>query len=183
MALFSRSIEFLGVPVVACATDEFIESVVSAVATRDRSESPLFVTYLNAWCSNVAADDDAYAQILRQANAVYADGQAIVWASRWLGEPLPERVNAADFIIDFCRAAVPRELSLYLLGSGAGVAAAAAENFKSRVPGLHIAGSHHGFFATDEDAVIAQVAAANADILLVGMSVPLQEKWVAQNLS
>lgn len=171
----------MGVPLAACTTREFIDWLVEQSTSRERAH-PAFITYINAWCSNVSEHDPEYNQLLRQADLVYADGQAIVWASRILGDPVPERVNAADFILDFCRAAAARGVTIYALGSPEGVARKATERFQQQIPSLKIVGSHSGYFP-DHKAMTAEIAAAGADLLIVGMGVPLQEKWVAANLS
>jgi N-acetylglucosaminyldiphosphoundecaprenol N-acetyl-beta-D-mannosaminyltransferase len=176
-ALFpGKSADVLGVPVVACTTSEFIQTVIPAARRADR-DNPLFITYLNAWCSEVASRDAEYADILRHSDAVYADGQVIVWAAKYLGGTLPERVNAADFILDFCRAAVDARARLYLLGSAPGVAAEAAETFRKAAPGLDIAAAEPGYLREDDEAVVARIRAAAPDLLIVGRGVPLQEKW------
>ncbi len=176
-ALFpGEAVDVLGVPVVACTTSQFIQTLVSASKQADR-EHPVFVTYVNAWCSEVASRDPDYAAILRAADAVYADGQAIVWAAKFLGGSLPERVNAADFIIGFCRAAAAAGLRLYLLGSAPGVAAGAAGVFRRAVPGLDIAAAESGYLGEDDGVVAARIRDAAPDLLILGRGVPLQEKW------
>jgi N-acetylglucosaminyldiphosphoundecaprenol N-acetyl-beta-D-mannosaminyltransferase len=180
MTLRLPTADFMGVPLVRCSTGEFIGALVGAAAASDRT-APLFVTYLNAWCTDIAARDAAYSAILHSADAVYADGQAVVWASRFLGDALPERVNAADFIADFCRAAGRAGLRLYLVGSEEGVAASAAKALQAQAPGLAIAGAEHGHFDDGGEAAVARIAAAAPDLLIVGMGVPLQEKWAWAN--
>ena len=172
--------DILGIPVVTCTTACFIDWLTGAA--RSPGRRPLFVTYLNAHCSNIAAADAAYAQLLQAADAVYADGKSIVWASRLLGPPLPERVNAADFILDFCRVAAQRDVSLYLLGSADGVTSAAAHAFRAAEPGLKVLGAESGYFTDGGAAAVARIAEAAPGILIVGMGVPLQEKWVWANL-
>jgi len=147
------------------------------------NKRPVFVTYLNAWCSGVALRDPEYARILRQADAVYADGQSVVWASNILGSRLPERVNAADFIDDFLLRAAARGLTVYLIGSAEGVAASAASIFAAKTPGLKIAGAENGYFSGREEEVVSRIAAAAPDVLIVGLGVPLQEKWAGANLT
>ena len=49
-------------------------------------------------------------------------------------------------------------------------------------PALKIAGTQNGYFDSDE-VVIESVNRSGADILLVAMGVPLQEKWLAQSRS
>jgi N-acetylglucosaminyldiphosphoundecaprenol N-acetyl-beta-D-mannosaminyltransferase len=178
-------IDFLGIPLARITTAGFVSGFLNAiVARRPAGEGvrPLFVTYLNAACSNISANDAEYADVLRLADAVYADGQAIVWASRVLGRPLPERVNAADFIVEFCREAAMRGVSLYLLGSAEGVAAGAAAELCRQVPALDIRGAECGYFSDDGAAVTDRIRAASPDLLLLGLSVPLQEKWAISRL-
>ena len=175
--------DFLGVPMLRCTTAEFMSALTERAKLGDPAD-PAFVTYLNAWCFLVAGGDPDYASILRAGDGVYADGQAVVWASRWCasGGVLPERVNAADFIPDFLRGAVARGLRIRLLGSESGVAARAAERFRAEVPGLLITGADDGYFTDGgEEAVVARIAADAPDLLLVGMGVPLQEKWAWTN--
>lgn len=181
MKISRPPVDLLGIPVINCTTAEFIDAFCSALE-QPHAKRPVFVSYLNAWCSNVAASDKAYAEILRGAEAVYADGQAIVWASRLLGTPLPERINAADFAVEFCREAAARGLSLYLLGSADGVAARAAQAWQRQVPALRVSGAEGGYMDGNDQQVIERINACAPDCLLVGMGVPLQEKWVWQHL-
>jgi N-acetylglucosaminyldiphosphoundecaprenol N-acetyl-beta-D-mannosaminyltransferase len=46
-----------------------------------------------------------------------------------------------------------------------------------RYPGLHIAGTRHGYEAGTD--AVEEINRAAADILLVGMGTPTQEKWIA----
>ncbi|MBX7246123.1 MAG: WecB/TagA/CpsF family glycosyltransferase [Candidatus Sumerlaeaceae bacterium] len=171
-------------PVACCTTAEFIGAFLDGIQAIKAAQSarPLFVTYLNAWCSNIAGRDPEYAQILRNADAVYADGQAIVWASRILGSPLPERVNAADFILDFCREAARRHVSVHLLGSANGVAAKAADTFLSAAPSLHITGADSGYFHDNKGEILRKINSSAPDLLILGLGVPMQEKWAMAHL-
>jgi N-acetylglucosaminyldiphosphoundecaprenol N-acetyl-beta-D-mannosaminyltransferase len=140
--------------------------------------SALLVTYLNAHCSNLAAQDTAYREALGRFGLVYADGQGVVWAARTLGTPVPERVNAGDFIVDFCRLCAKEGIRLFLLGSYEGVPERAARTWSDAASGLVIAGTRHGFFSPEEEeSVAAEIVAARPDILIVGMSAPRQELW------
>lgn len=138
-----------------------------------------FITYLNAHNVNLAASDPAYANVLSKADLLYADGMGVVWGWRALGKPLPERVNAGDFILPFCRQLAREKKSIYLLGSFPGVAEQAAQRWTESAPGLSVCGTHHGFFSREEeDALVAKINNTAPAILLVGMGVPLQEHWV-----
>jgi len=140
------------------------------------------VGYVNAHCLNYAFRDKGYKQALSSFDLVYPDGMAVVWGSWLYGEALPERVNLGDFLLRLCQLCVEKEHRIFLLGGEAEVAEAAAQNLKKEIPGLQIAGTHHGFFKEDEEReIINSINTSSADILLVGMGVPKQEIWISRN--
>ena len=134
-------------------TEEFIQQTIHWA--REKSQ-PRLIVYLNAHCINLYFRDDVYARIVDAADCVYADGQAVVWASKFLGQPLPERVNAGDFLEAFCERCAEENLSIYFLGSAAGVAEKAAENLKKNCPAMKVAGCHSGYFKPDEAEALVQ---------------------------
>lgn len=145
--------------------------------------SPLLATYLNAHTVNLLHKDSRYADALRRADILYADGMSVVWASRWISPPgLPERVSAADFFPSFCRECARRELHPFLLGSRPGVARRCAERMRARISGLEFAGTSDGFWGRggeheSEARVIEAIKQAQPDLLLIGLGSPQQELW------
>ncbi|HAJ32303.1 MAG TPA: hypothetical protein DCK79_02885 [Candidatus Atribacteria bacterium] len=148
-----------------------------------------------------ARKDPEYQAILKSADLVTPDGAGILWATTTLNCPLPERVTGIDIIHNICRLAVKKRYSLYLLGSYPGVAREAALNLIRKYPGIKIAGTHHGYFGCEdsqncedvkngnsdrnkeEEEIITEIKEKRPDILLVGMGVPKQEKWINKNLN
>ncbi|MDR7417468.1 MAG: WecB/TagA/CpsF family glycosyltransferase [Armatimonadota bacterium] len=127
--------------------------------------------------------DMAFRQAYESASFCFADGMPIVWASRWLGRPLPARVAGADLLPGLCEAAAACGRSVFLLGGDDGVAPRAAANLLARFPGLRVAGTHtpppdFGATAGPVEAALAAVAQATPDILFVGLGSPKQELWV-----
>lgn len=140
------------------------------------------VMYVNASCMNIAEHDDAYRDILKRAELVYADGISLVWAARFLGSYLPCRLTAADFMPDFFRRFAHEGIKVYLLGARPGVAEKAARKVRRENPGLQIVGTHHGYFEPMQgEKIIAQINEKAPDIVLVGMGVPYQEKWIERH--
>ena len=142
-----------------------------------------------------ARKDSEYYNILKKADLVTPDGAGILWACITLNCPLIERVTGIDLINNICQLAVKRGYSLYLLGSLPGVAEEASKNLIQKYPGLQIVGKHHGYFNScldkdcsnsknkEEIEIIREIKEKHPDILLVGMGVPRQEKWIANNLN
>lgn len=127
-----------------------------------------------------ARKDAELAQIIRTADLVGADGVPIVWTSQVLAQPLPGRVNGTDLMNQLIQVAEERGYRIYLLGSTPELIERAAANVQRRYPKLQIAGYRHGYFSSveQEREVVSAIAASRADILLVGMSTPMKEKWV-----
>lgn len=144
-----------------------------------------------------ARKNPEYHAILKSADLVTPDGAGILWAATTLNYPLPERVTGIDIIHNICRLSVKKGYSLYLLGSCLGVAGETALNLAKKYPGIKISGTHHGYFDCEgcqnckdvnngkykeEEEVVAEIKEKRPDILLVGMGVPKQEKWINKNL-
>jgi len=141
------------------------------------------LNFVNAHCINVASKDVDYYRVLRTSTRLFPDGSGISKAMQLRGMQLRENLNGTDLFPPLCELAAIHGLSIYLLGAAPGVAAQAATNMQQRYPNLHIAGSRDGFFSAAEEAqVITDINRSGADILLVAMGVPRQEKWLADNL-
>lgn len=113
-----------------------------------------------------------------RATWIVADGQPLVWSSRWLARPLPERVAGVDLLEAICERSARDGRGVYLLGATTEVVRAAAQRLRARHPLLRIDCSD-GYFASDEAPTRAdQVRTSGADILFVGMGVPRQERFI-----
>jgi len=121
------------------------------------------------------------------AGMVLVDGAPVLWSSRLLKHPLPERVAGSDLVPAlFAAATDQRKLRVYLLGAAAGVGERAAANIRRRWPATLVVGTYSpplGFERSGEenDKILAQIAAASPDVLIVGLGTPKQELWVHQN--
>lgn len=121
----------------------------------------------------------------RQADLILADGHPLVWASRLVGRPLPERVPGSDLVPQTFAAAQQDQqpLRIFLLGAAPGVAQRAAANMAQQWPQLQTVGTYSpplGFERNPEECekILNLVAAAQPDLLVVGFGAPKQECWV-----
>jgi N-acetylglucosaminyldiphosphoundecaprenol N-acetyl-beta-D-mannosaminyltransferase len=126
--------------------------------------------------------DRSLREIVNRCELVTADGQAVVWASRLLGDPLPSRVAGIDLMWELFALAERRRYRLFILGASADVLARAVEQIRTRHPGLLVAGTHDGYFpAEQEAAVAAEIAAARPHMLFVAMSSPRKEYFLSRH--
>lgn len=116
-----------------------------------------------------------------RAALVVADGQPLVWCSRWLGQCMPERVTGVDLVDVICRRAAVEGKRVFLLGARPATVEKLAGTLAAKHVNLQIDFAD-GYFGRDEAAArVALIHASRADILFVGMGVPLQEYFLEEN--
>src|SRR5256884_7535338 len=125
-----------------------------------------------------------FRQTINHAALVVADGIGVVWATRFVGFPTPERITGTDILAALAKRCAQKGYRLYLLGAAPGIAEQTGVCLQSLAPGLQIAGTYAGSPAlAEEDAIIERINAANADILCVAYGAPAQDLWIYRNLS
>ncbi|MEW9554195.1 WecB/TagA/CpsF family glycosyltransferase [Nonomuraea sp. NPDC050783] len=139
----------------------------------------------NADICRMAAADPALGRLVASADLVVADGMPLVWASRLLGVPLPERVTGADLLWALCGLAARRGWPVYLLGGPPGAPQQAARALVRTYPGLRVCGAHapsYGFDTGREgrEAVRRKVVTARPRLVFVGLGFPRQDHLIAE---
>lgn len=126
-------------------------------------------------------DDERLREIVEGCELVNADGQAVIWASRLLGDPLPERVAGIDLMEELLGLAERKGYRVYILGARDDVLDQAVARIRERYPRLQLAGWHNGYFTSaEEDQVCAQIRASRPHIVFVAMSTPRKEYFLAE---
>jgi N-acetylglucosaminyldiphosphoundecaprenol N-acetyl-beta-D-mannosaminyltransferase len=126
--------------------------------------------------------DSALRRAVEACTLVSADGQAVVWASRLLRDPLPERVAGIDLMERLLEVAARRGYRVFVLGARERVLATALERIRDGHPGLTLSG-HEGHFPDgDSERVCGVIRAFAPHVLLVAMSSPRKELWLARHL-
>jgi N-acetylglucosaminyldiphosphoundecaprenol N-acetyl-beta-D-mannosaminyltransferase len=125
--------------------------------------------------------DPELRRIIDGCELVSADGQSVVWASRLLGDPLPERVTGIDLMQDLFELAERRGFRVFVLGAQANVLEKARQRIMAKHPRLQLVGMRDGYFTEAEEAEVAeQVREARPDILFVAISSPRKEYWLGR---
>ena len=173
------TVTVLDIPIAAVT----MKQAVAAVEDFITAKKTHLIATANAEMIMMAQDDSELASILQQADLVVPDGAGVVWASRYLGHPVPERVAGYDLAQQLLQQAAQKGYRVYFFGAGPGIAVQAQAAAVARYPGLHIVGVRDGYFSMQEEAeIIEKIQASQSDILLVALGVPKQEKWLAKNL-
>jgi N-acetylglucosaminyldiphosphoundecaprenol N-acetyl-beta-D-mannosaminyltransferase len=122
--------------------------------------------------------------IANRSDLVTADGQPVVWASRWFGRPLKSRVDGVGLMDRLVDLASRRQYGIYLLGARAEVLQTLIERYRERFPALKVVGSRNGYWSDEEEhSVVSAIREARPDILFVGISSPRKELFIDRNLT
>lgn len=172
-------VRVLSIPVDAWQAAELIATALAWA----KAGEPRTVMYANVHVLNTAYEQPGLRVALESADTVYCDGSGVRLGARLLGQRLPARMTAADWIDDFCAAASAARTTLFLLAGQPGVAATAAERLTARHPGLRIVGTHHGYVGEPAaaESALAAIEAARPQFVFAGMGTPVQEAWVTQH--
>ncbi|WP_180885368.1 WecB/TagA/CpsF family glycosyltransferase [Ruegeria sp. THAF57] len=169
-----------GMPVALVSDAELTSAMLDDVEQRRAglNHRALTVFDSNAQGISLYAEDAQFAKAIDAADIIHADGQIVVWASKWTqgSKGIPERTATTDFIHSAAAAAAKNDVGFYLLGSTEEINRGCAEELAALYPGLKIVGRRNGYFdASDEEAVIADINASKADILWVGLGKPKEQ--------
>ncbi|HYK98227.1 MAG TPA: WecB/TagA/CpsF family glycosyltransferase [Candidatus Acidoferrales bacterium] len=144
------------------------------------------VVTVNTDFLRIAKGDRAFRAILNECALAVADGMPVVWLSRLLRRPIPQRVTGFDLIDSSCRLAIRSDIGVFLVGAAPGIADAAARELRRRHPGLRVAGVHSPPFAGDaaaeEARTVAAIKAAGRCVLFVAFGAPKQDMFIHDHL-
>lgn len=165
-----------GLDVAPLSLDEAVDLADHAVHSHER----LLVGVVNAAKVVKLRHDPLLRESVLAADVVLADGQSVVWASRLLRRPLPERVAGIDLCERLLTLADQQGLRVFLLGARPEVLAGVCDTIADRWPGVVVAGARDGYFADEEAGEVAEmIAGSGADLLFIGMPTPAKENFLA----
>jgi N-acetylglucosaminyldiphosphoundecaprenol N-acetyl-beta-D-mannosaminyltransferase len=131
----------------------------------------------------IAEEDERLRRAYARVDLSVADGMPIVWASRLLGDPIPEKVSGSDLVPPLLERAAERGWRVYFLGGGPGVAELARTKARERHPRLEVVGVDAPRIDLNDEperreATVARIRAVSPDVVLVALGAPKQEIWI-----
>ena len=171
-------IALMGVPFDGVTTAE----AMSLIQVMIESGSPHYVATANVDFVTQASKDIELRRILFDAHLVLCDGMPLVWASRFLGNPLPERVTGSGMVPKLLAQAESRKWRVFLLGGAEASLEKASRNVLAKHPDLRLVGAYSPPFKPilemDHEDILDRIRKAKPDLLLVAFGCPKQEKWI-----
>ena len=168
----------LGVNVTAVDYEAAVEKIVNAAEYR----LPLGVSALAVHGVMTGVMDDEHRHRLNQLELIVPDGQPVRWAMNLLYKTkLKDRVYGPNLMLETCRAAENKEISIFLFGGKQELLDELQQKLLEKFPKLKIAGTLASKFRTvnerEKQEIIDTINASGAAITMVGLGCPRQEVW------
>ena len=172
-------VELFGLDIAALTFDQAVETLAQAAIRRDGA-AQIVVTPNVDHVVRLESNPDFKARYA-QADFIFADGMPVVWTSRLVGRPLPERVTGADLFVALCRRAQAEDWQVAVLGGDARIEEDIRQGFARSFPGLRVEilspsmqYDPDGQEAREHAQRIRELAPR---IVFVCLGMPKQEKW------
>lgn len=128
--------------------------------------------------------DRGFYDVYQQADWIICDSKIVSLASRFFGTPIKEVIPGSTFFFQYCDYHRDNSsISIFLLGAKPGVAITAMKNINIKIGRNIIVGAHSpsfGFETNTEECrdIVDLINNSGANVLVVGVGAPKQEKWI-----
>lgn len=171
-------INFLGIPIDNLSMGDTLDKITDAIERKEQ----LHHVVVNAGKIVALEKDMKLKESVVNSHIINADGQAVVWAARFLGLPLKERVAGIDLMENLVKLASNHKYRIFFLGASDAIVKKVVQEYSRKYGADIIAGYRNGYFNKDEEQDIAnQISSSGAHILFVAISSPKKEIFLYEN--
>lgn len=173
----AATVPLFGLEVHNCTMQMALDEIDRAIGQRNS----LSIGMLNAAkIINMRKNQELHESVV-SSNLIMADGASVVLASKMLQQPLAERVAGIDLMYQILQQGALKNYRIYCLGATKEILLEVKRKIASQYPGVVLAGAHHGYYSTQEESdVVLDIARSKADVLLVAMTSPKKERFMAK---
>lgn len=172
-------VELFGLDIAALTFDQAVQALARAAIQRE-GRAQVVVTPNVDHVVRLESNPD-FKSRYAQADFIFADGMPVVWASRLVGRPLPERVTGADLFVSLCERAQAEGWQVVVLGGDAQREASIRQGFAHRFPGLRIEilspSMQYDPEGPEAEEHARRIRALAPQVVFACLGLPKQEKW------
>lgn len=168
-----KFIRFLNIDILSLTRDELLK----------RLDKGVLITPNVDHLVKLQKDKDFY-DVYQKAEWVVCDSKILYLMSKLLKEPLPEAIPGSSFFTAYYMYHKnDQNCKIFLLGAAEGIAEKAMMNINEKVGRRIVVGAHspsYGFEKNEQECeeLVRIVNESGANVLLVGVGAPKQEKWI-----
>lgn len=139
-------------------------------------KSQIHHTVINAAKVVALQKDLQLRKSVNESDIINLDGQAVVWAAKFLNNPAKERVSGIDLMVNLVEMAANHNYKVYLLGAKEEVVSKLSQIYTEKYGENLIAGYRNGYFTKEEEQlVINDIVSTKPDLLFVAITSPKKE--------
>jgi N-acetylglucosaminyldiphosphoundecaprenol N-acetyl-beta-D-mannosaminyltransferase len=177
------TVSIIGTSISSITMEELIEYMNSKIDSK--SKIRICVTPVN--CLTAAHHSKDLRSIYNTADIVLCDGVPILWASKYLNNPIKQRITGLDLTPQYIKECVDKGFSMYFLGAKEGVAKHLAEKMQQTYSAIKIVGYYSPPFAEkfsdrENAKMISLINDAKPDIVFVSFTAPKQDYWIYDHI-
>lgn len=167
-------VEIFGIRIENINYDKFLNLFREGIS----SGKKMTIAYANADSLNKIYEDENLKIIYTGFDIIHPDGTGVFLASKILygKNGLQERVTGSDFYERLISESVKNNWRCFFFGHKKEI----LDEIQKSNPLLKISGTEEGY-NFESDKVIGRINSSNPDIIIIGLSCPLQENWISQN--
>ena len=176
-------VDILGIQVSSISLDHLLLECSDIIY--NNAKASICITPVNSILA--ATTNPMVKDIYNNANYTLCDGMPVLWASQFLGTPIVERITGLDLLPSLLQYCASNHFSLFFLGASPGVGLSLKAKAEKLYPNINIKGVYCPPFAnkfeqSENDKMISLINEAKPDFILVSLTAPKQDIWIAENL-
>jgi len=154
--------------------------VLRVIAESVDSKTKLTVVQPHFFHTLLGHDDPELGSLYNRYDLILPDGYGIFAASRFLygRDGFARQLNGSDLYPVLMEEASAHRWRVFFLGETDQALELLRDRIRKVFPGIIVAGTHHGFIDTEDDSIPSLVNDSRADLLLIGMGTPKQDRWL-----
>ncbi|NEQ43598.1 MAG: WecB/TagA/CpsF family glycosyltransferase [Leptolyngbya sp. SIOISBB] len=170
-----KRIKILDVDIDSFAVDEFLNNLNKGVVFTPNVDHLMRLR-----------EDQEFVKAYDAADYRVCDSQILLYASKFLGTPIRAKISGSDLFPMFCEHHRHNpEIKIFLLGGAEGIPQRAQECINQRIGREIIVAAHSPSFGFEKDEaecqrILDMIRSSSANVLIVGVGAPKQEKWIAK---
>ena len=167
-----KKIDFLGIPLDVLTMSETIQKVEDCIENREQ----IHHCVINAGKVVQMQNDKVLRESVVSSDLINADGMSIVWAARFLGYKIPERVTGIDLMGKLVELSFKKRYRCFFFGAKEDILNKLVSDYSEKYSSDLVAGYRNGYYNDSEESdIVEQIRKSKVNILFVAMTSPKKE--------
>lgn len=176
-------VNILGVQVSSITNPHLLDAFTERIQHKQKTQ--VCITPVNSVLA--ATQNPVILDIYNKAEFVLCDGMPIKWAAGFLNTPIVERITGLDLLPNLVAHCAKHDFTIFLLGASPGVGDKLKQTILTQYPNCKVVGVYvppfmKVFSAEENKKMIDAINAVSPDVLLVSLTAPKQDIWIAENI-